>query len=136
MLNKNSTDIRFDEKVTNNGGEGFILTTELYKRANHAALFSPKKKNTEGKAAVHLEGTTINKQGNKTTKKLATRKIHANDLHAKIRHPGEDRMRVAAKHLHYIIKGMIEVFEDYATAKIKQKSLHKVAEERDLKPGK
>ena len=44
-------------------------------------------------------------------------------------------MRTTAKNLHYSNKGTLEVFEDCATAKTKQKLLHKVVEERDLKPG-
>ena len=64
------------------------------------------------------------------------RKVHANELHAKLGHPREDRMRAIAKHLHYIIRGTLEVGEDFYTAKRKHKSIHTVAEERDLKPGK
>ena len=44
-------------------------------------------------------------------------------------------MRVTAKHLQYSINGTLEVCEDCTTAKSKQKLLHKVAEERNLKPG-
>ena len=45
-------------------------------------------------------------------------------------------MCTTAKHLNCRIKGRVEVCEDYATAKIKHKFLHKVAEVHDLKPGK
>ena len=62
-------------------------------------------------------------------------KIHANHLHAKLGHTGEDRMHATANHLHYSVKGTLEVCKEYSTAKIEQKYLHKVAEERDLKPG-
>ena len=44
-------------------------------------------------------------------------------------------MRTIEKHLHYIIKGMLEVYEHCATAKSKQKLLLKVLEEQDLNPG-
>ena len=62
-------------------------------------------------------------------------KVHANKLHAKLGHPEEYKMLRTAHQLHYSIKEVIEVFEDCATAKIKQKFLHKVAEESNLKPG-
>ena len=64
-----------------------------------------------------------------------TRKIHANKLHAKLGHPVEDMMHATDKHLHYIIKGELEVCEDCATAKIKHKLLHKVEEESNLNMG-
>ena len=38
-------------------------------------------------------------------------------------------------HLHYSVMGMLEVFKDYAMEKRRHKCLHKVAEERNLKPG-
>ena len=44
-------------------------------------------------------------------------------------------MHVTKKQLHYILKGVLEFFEYCATSKRNQKILHKVAEERDLKPG-
>ena len=94
---------------------------------------APKKKNTEGKADVHPEGTAVNKQENTTTKKISTRKIHVNELHAKLSHPREDRIRATAKHLYYSVKGTLEVFKDWDRVKIKHKLLHKVAEERKLK---
>ena len=40
------------------------------------------------------------------------------------------------KHLYYIVKGVIGVYEDCDMAKIKRKLLRKVAEERNLKLGK
>ena len=44
-------------------------------------------------------------------------------------------MRATVKHLHYSVKGELEVFEYWTTDKINQKSLHKFVEERDLDPG-
>ena len=44
-------------------------------------------------------------------------------------------MPITTKHIHYSIKGELEVYEDCAMEKIKQISLHKMAEERDLNPG-
>ena len=45
-------------------------------------------------------------------------------------------MHATTKNLHYSIKETLEVCEDCATAKSKQQLIHKVAEERNLKPGK
>ena len=56
-----------------------------------------------------------------------TRKTLVNKLHAKLGHPVEDRMRVTIKHLHYNIKGIIDVCGYFTMEKIKQKSLYKVA---------
>ena len=63
-----------------------------------------------------------------------TRKINANGIHAKLGHTGEDRMRTSVKHLNYSVKGTLELCEDCAMVKINNKFLHKVAEERNLKP--
>ena len=93
ILKKKTTDICFDEKMANNCGEGFILTTKFYKSANDAAILTPNKQKLEGKAAVHLEGNTAKNQENTTTKQPTTRKIHANELHTKLSHPREDMMR-------------------------------------------
>ena len=43
-------------------------------------------------------------------------------------------IQVTVNRLHYSFKGALEVCEECATAKIKQKLLHKVAEEINLKP--
>ena len=61
ILKRNSTKIRFDEKIANKSGEGFLLTTKFYKSANNTALLAPEKHNPEGKADIQPEGTTINK---------------------------------------------------------------------------
>ena len=116
--------------------EGFLLTTKLYKSTNYTSLLTPEKKNLEGKAVLQPEGTSIKKQENTTTRKIATRKIYANELHAKLGHNGEDKLRAKEKHQHYIIKGALEVFEDCTTVESRHKPLHKVAEEHDLNPGK
>ena len=71
-----------------------------------------------------------NKKG--TTKQLAMRKTHANKFHTKFFHCGEYMMWEISKHLHYIVKGKIEVCEELPTEKIKQKFLDKW----DLNPGK
>ena len=52
----------------------------------------------------------------------------------KLIHTGEDRMRVTVRHLHYGIKGKLEVSEYCSMGKIRHKFLQKVAEERNLKP--
>ena len=65
-----------------------------------------------------------------------TRRLHANNIHAKLGHINSDSMHVTSNHLQYSIKGMIEFSEECATAKSKHKFLHKVLEERDHKPDK
>ena len=111
------------------------LTTNFYKRSNNAALLAPEKRNPEGKAYIQTEWTAVKKQENTTIKKIVMREVRAKELHPKLGQTREDRMWATAKHLYYIIKGTSEVYEDCATAKIKQKSLQKVAEEHDLDPG-
>ena len=64
-----------------------------------------------------------------------TQKIHTNKLHTKLGHLGEDSMHATSNQLHYNVKGVIELCEYCAMAKIKQKFLDKVAEERDLNLG-
>ena len=68
-------------------------------------------------AAVHLEGTSDKNQDKMKTKQFTKWKIHANKLHTMLGHTGEDRTRATANHLCYIVKGVIEVCEDYDTAK-------------------
>ena len=51
---KNSTEICFDKKMANSGGEGFIPTAKFYKSAKDAALLDPEKKNLEWTSDVHL----------------------------------------------------------------------------------
>ena len=45
-------------------------------------------------------------------------------------------MRATKKHLHYSVKGSLEVCEDCDKAKIKHKSIEKVTEERNIDPDK
>ena len=136
ILKENSTNICFDKKKVRNYGKGFLLNTKFYNSANDAYLFPPKKCNMEWKVAVHTNGTDIKKQEQTTTKKTGTHKIHANEIHAKLVYPREDRMCVTTKHLNYIVKVMLEVCEDCAMAKSKHKYLNKVAEESYPKLGK
>ena len=88
ILKKKFTNIRFHKKMVKKSGQGFLLTTKFYNSANDAALSAPGKRNPEGKAAIHPEGTSTKKQENMKTKTIVTRKIHANELHAKLGHPG------------------------------------------------
>ena len=91
-------------------------------------LFCPqKKRKPEGKAVVHMIRTASKKQENKPTKQTTKQKFNFN--------PREDRMSATMKNLHYIVKGTIEVCEDYDTLKRNQKQLYKVAEECNLKRG-
>ena len=41
ILKKISTKIRFDNKMTNNGSEGFSLTTKFNNNPNNAAILDP-----------------------------------------------------------------------------------------------
>ena len=111
ILEKNTTEISFDKKMANNGCEGFLPTTKFYKNANYTALLDPGKRKTEGKVDVQLDGTSAKNQEQRTTNQLATCKIHANELHTKIGHPGEERMSATAKSLHYNVKGTLEICE-------------------------
>ena len=63
-----STETCFDDKMANKSGKGFLLTTNLYKSSNNAAILDTKNRNPEGKAAIHTEGMEVKKQDN-TTKK-------------------------------------------------------------------
>ena len=122
--------------MANNGGEWFLLTTKFYKSSNDTALLASEKWDPEGKASVNSEGAAVKKQENMTTKLLVMWKIHANEIHVKLGHPREDRMCATAKHLHNNVEGAIEVFDDFATAKMKHKLLQTMVEERDPNLGK
>ena len=135
ILKKNPTDICVDKKMEKHGGKGFLLAIKFNRNTNNAALLVPEKRNPEGEASVHPEGMTVEKREQKTTEQQATQKIRVKELRAKLGSPIEDRICATVKHIHYSIKGMIQVYEDSAIVKSKHKFLHKVAEERDLKPG-
>ena len=132
---KNSTGICFEDKIANKDGEGFLLTTKFYKSENNADLLAPKKSNMEGKAAKKPERTVVKKQKNTTAKQTETQKFHTKELRSKISHLREDMMHATLKHLQRRIKGTLNICEDCAKAKTKQKSLQKLAEERNLEPG-
>ena len=55
IIKKFSTNIRFDKKMVNNGGKGFLLTAKFHNSANNAVILAPQKGNPEGKSAVHPE---------------------------------------------------------------------------------
>ena len=65
-----------------------------------------------------------------TTKKQAMRKMHVNEIRLKLVHTGEDRTHANVKKRQYRLKGVPEVRKQCSISKIKQKLLHKVAEER------
>ena len=52
-------------------------------------------------------------------------KVHTNDLRVKLGHPGEERMCMIAKHLHYSIKGTLDICEECATEKSNRNSYKK-----------
>ena len=62
---KISTEIRFDQKMKNNGSEGFLSITKFYKNPNGAAILDPNKPNQEWKASVNTGGAEFNKQEKK-----------------------------------------------------------------------
>ena len=103
--------ILFDEKMVNNGNKGYLLTTKFYKRKTDDAILALKNRKLEGKEAVHPEGLLSKNQEEMKTKQMTKWKIHSNELHAKLNHPGEYRMLETTTHLHYIIKGVLEVCE-------------------------
>ena len=43
--NKNRTEIRFDKKIANSSGKGFLLTKNFHKSANNAPIFASDKRN-------------------------------------------------------------------------------------------
>ena len=114
-LKKNSTEIRFDKRMANKSGEGFLLTTKFYKIENYGALLDPKNRKMEDKAVVHPEGTAFEKQINTKTKKIVTLKIHNKELHAKLFHPKKYMMRTTTQHLQYSVKIALEVCEYWTT---------------------
>ena len=79
----------------------------------------------EGKAYIQPKGTDVKKHENTTTKQIVTQKIYANDLHVKLGHPSEDRMRVIIKYLHYIIKDTLEICEECTREKSNRNSYKK-----------
>ena len=80
--------------------------------------------------AMEPEGILTSNKGKTKTKKLLMRWIHINNILKNLGNPGEDRMNVTAKPLHYNIMGTLEVCKDWNLAKKKHKLLQKVAEER------
>ena len=76
------------KKMANTGGEGFLLTTKLYKKINRKAILGINTQNQEGKEAVDTEGTAIKKHKQTKNKQLETQKIHINELHTNLGHSG------------------------------------------------
>ena len=97
--------------MANNTSEGFIPTTKFYKSANGTAMLASNKRDQEEKAEVQKEGTAIKKQENTKTKQIAMQKIYANNIHAKLNHPKEDKMHATVNHLHHRIKRTLEFCE-------------------------
>ena len=69
-LKKNPIMIRFDKKMENNSGKGFLRTTKFYKIANNTAPLSSKIQKLKGKETLQPEGTAENDQEKMTTKHL------------------------------------------------------------------
>ena len=100
--------------MANNYGEGFILTNKLCMNPNEADPLGTKMGNQESNSYMDIEGVDVNKQEKKTTKQVVMWQIQTNGLHTKFINPVEDRMCSTVKHLHYIIRGVIEVFADFS----------------------
>ena len=79
--------------------EEFLLTTKIYKITNNASILAPEKRKPKGKALIKPEGTVAKNQEDMTNKTIVTRKMKANEIHAKLVHPEKDRMRAIVKHL-------------------------------------
>ena len=92
--------------MTSTSRKGFILTTKIYKKTNNAAILGPKKNNIKGKASVKPEGMAVQKN-NKNNKKTSDTEIHTNEIHTKLGHPVEYRLRVTTRNLHYRIEEAI-----------------------------
>ena len=58
ILKKFSTKIRFDKKMANNSGKGFLLNISFYKSANDIDFFSPRKGSRKGRQAYIRRGKT------------------------------------------------------------------------------
>ena len=84
---------------------------------------------------MDTERVAVNKQEQTTTKQQIAQKMHADKLHTEIGHLGEYRMCDTPNHLHYILKGVLDVCKYCATVNIKHKMHQKVADERDFKTG-
>ena len=97
------------------------MATNLYKCTDDDTLLPPEKQNIEGKTDIHPEGTADKNKEQTTTKQLATQKNHSNDIHATLGHSREERMNTTTKTLQYIINGTLEVCQDCAKVKSKQK---------------
>ena len=67
-----TTEIRFDNKMTNNGDKVYILTISFYNSTNNTTILDPKKLNPVGKVSVHPKGVEYNNQTKMTTKYLET----------------------------------------------------------------
>ena len=112
ILNRNSTRIGFDEKMANNGGKGFLLTTNFYKSANNNVILARKNRKPEWKASIQTDRASSNNQEETTAKQLVMWKIQANKIHAKLVHPREEKMHATTNNLHYRFKGFLKFFKD------------------------
>ena len=101
--------------MANYGGKGFILTTKFYKSPNYVALLVPKKWKLEGKSELDTEGAAVKKKEQTTTKQQATQKIHINELHTKLDHSIKDKIHTTKNHIHYTVKGTLELCNDFTT---------------------
>ena len=96
ILKKNSTKIRFDAKMANKYGEGFILTTKFYKRINDAVILAPDKQKPE--AARESSHPTGRNGGQETRKYNNQIKCDAESSHKQA--PREARLSCRRHDVH------------------------------------
>ena len=121
ILKKNTTKIRFDNKMANTSNGGFLMATKLYNNPSGAAILGSNKWNMEGKLASDPEGKRVNKLENDKTKQLETWRIHVNNIHAKLSQNGEDIMCVTSKKSEYSVMGVLYVHKYCNRENIKHK---------------
>ena len=119
ILKTDSTKIRFDQKMANKSGKGFLLNTKFHKNANDTSIFASENRIPEENSIIQTEGVFVKKQKNMTTIKIATRKIHGYKLNAKIGYTRENKMCATTTNLFYSVKGMSDFCEDCATSESK-----------------
>ena len=95
--------------MSNNGGEGFLLTTKLYNNPNNSTILCPCKINMEGKADMDTEGTSVNKKRTNINQTTINTEIRINEIHTNLVHPGEYRIHANTTHLHRNLRVALEV---------------------------
>ena len=69
-----------------------MLTTKIYNKPTASNILSYKNQNLDQKARTDPENASVKTKEHRTTKKLATRSIHVNNIYENINDTGEGRM--------------------------------------------